>query len=161
MLSTIDEQEDLFHRNRDVFSNVKAAARAMFPKNELQLVRRPSSDIEPQRLHCSEMVNVTRPGTEDPANARVEFMKEGEHAWYLQSNEVARGTSIFSGEMVRRYTVVWGSKSSPRWVGNEGTGSGKDFVDSLQKDDWIVVWARAKVSLVEHERIKRDYNITG
>jgi hypothetical protein len=101
--------------------------------------------MEPQRLHCSEMINVVDSEHEIPRNFLSQSTKEGEYAWYLQSNEVARGTSVFSGEMVRRYTIVWGSKSNPRWVGNGGTGSGEGFVDSLQEGDWILVWARAKV----------------
>lgn len=68
--------------------------------------------------------------------------------WYIQGNEVARSASTFDGDMIPRDRVVWGSKSTPRWVGNEGTGSGEGFVDSIKEGDWIVVWARAKVSTI-------------
>jgi hypothetical protein len=58
---------------------------------------------------------------------------------------VAREKAVFDGEMVPRYNLVWGNKSNTRWVGNEGSGCGKSFVDSLQEGDSVVVWARAKV----------------
>jgi hypothetical protein len=118
----------------------------MFPANGLQLQPRLPLDVEPQRLHCSEMINVTASEEELSKWPYCKSTKEGEFAWYLQGNEVARGKSIFDGEMVRRYNVVWGSKTNARWVGNEGSGSGDGFVDTLQEGDWIVVWARAKVS---------------
>jgi len=155
ILSSYHDQRDAFHINRDVYPNVETATHAMFPGNELQVVSRPSSETEPQRMHCNEMINITK----DSSNPEIDAVKEGEHAWYLQSNEVARGASIFDGEMVRRYTVVWGSKFNPRWVGNEGTGSGEGFVDAIKKDDWIVVWARAKVSIVTHGTLKGNGEI--
>jgi hypothetical protein len=71
---------------------------------------------------------------------------EGQHAWYLQGNEVARAVSVFEGDYIRRYRVVWGCKDNPTWEGNEGAGRGENFIDSLQDGDWICVWARAKVS---------------
>ena len=73
---------------------------------------------------------------------------DGDDAWYLQGNEVARATSVFDGEMIRRYHVVWGRKAHPAWVGNEGAGNGHGFIDSLKPRDWICVWARAKVGHV-------------
>lgn len=72
----------------------------------------------------------------------------GTHAWYLQGNQVARATSLFEGEMVKRYRVIWGCKANPRWEGNEGAGRGEGFVDSLREGDRILVWARAKVSSI-------------
>ncbi|OWY55193.1 hypothetical protein AALT_g6796 [Alternaria alternata] len=101
---------------------------------------RPSSTIEPQRLHCGEMQAMTFLH-DDPSRP---MGIEGQHAWYLQGNEVARAVSIFEGDYIRRYRVVWGCKDNPTWEGNEGAGRGDDFIDSLKHGDWICVWARAK-----------------
>ncbi|KAF2823730.1 hypothetical protein CC86DRAFT_59269 [Ophiobolus disseminans] len=139
-LSTSEDQKREFYRNRDVFSNVELAVRNIFPTGMLHLVRRPSTETEPQRMHCTEMTNITK----EPGTSQIEAAQGGMHAWYLQSNEVARGASVFDGDMVRRYTIVWSSKLNTRWVGNEGTGSGENFIDTIKKDDRIVVWARAK-----------------
>jgi hypothetical protein len=154
MITNDDDHRRAFYRNRQSYSNVKTAVQTMFG-DMLRLVPRPTSDLEPQRLHCTEMMHIntqaestdeiTRDHTTDLQTAST---KEGQHAWYLQGNEVARGSSVFHGEMVRRYNVVWGSKSCPRWVGNEGSGNGDGFVDTIKKGDWVVVWARAKVSVV-------------
>ncbi|KAJ4987444.1 hypothetical protein SVAN01_07044 [Stagonosporopsis vannaccii] len=99
----------------------------------VELVRRPSSAMEPQRMHCTEMMNVTS-----------QDVKEGEHAWYLQGNEVARENSVFEGEMIKRYSVTWGATRSPLQTLSEGAGSGDGFIESLERDDFICVWARAK-----------------
>lgn len=112
----------------------------------MQLVPRPSSSQEQQRLHCPEMIYATGSKFDSPAGREVKAAREGEHAWYLQGNEVGRGTSLFDGEMIRRYTIVWSSDSNPRWVGNDGSGQGIKFVDTLREGDCILVWARAKVS---------------
>tara|TARA_R110002003_G_scaffold33_3_gene2070 strand:- start:8554 stop:8901 length:348 start_codon:yes stop_codon:yes gene_type:complete len=102
--------------------------------------------MEPQRIHCSEMINLTT--AENEANDKgLSGSKEGLNSWYLQGNEVARGVSVFEGDMVPRHKIVWSCKANRRWVGNDGTGKGESFVDSLQNGDWIVLWARAKVSL--------------
>ncbi|KAH4126740.1 hypothetical protein HBH68_065720 [Parastagonospora nodorum] len=110
----------------------------------MQLVPRPSSAQEQQRLHCPEMIYTTGSKPEPPTEQEVQVAREGEYAWYLQGNEVGRGTSLFDGEMIRRYTIVWSSDTNPRWVGNDGSGQGKGFVDALREGDCILVWARAK-----------------
>ncbi|KAF3042242.1 hypothetical protein E8E12_010109 [Didymella heteroderae] len=121
---------------RETADSIIAASRIMLPDGSFDLVRRPSSLMEPQRLHCTEMMEV-----------KSEGVKEGECAWYLQGNEVAREKSVFEGEMIKRYNVCWGSKANPIQVANEGAGSGEDFIDLLQKNDIICVWARAKASV--------------
>jgi hypothetical protein len=128
-----------------VHQNVQEAVQAIYPSDEMQLVPRTSLATEPQRLHCDEMINATA-SDHDAKKPRSQNKKEGEHAWFLQGNEVARGLSVFDGEMVRRYNVVWSSASTPRWVGNGGSGKGEGFVDALQEGDCILVWARAKAS---------------
>jgi hypothetical protein len=142
---TIESQVKRLCRSSKNYRSVCAAAHAMFPADGLQLLQRPSVEMEPQRLHCNEMINV-HPKEELPEGMQPHSAKEGEFAWYLQGNEVARGKSIFDDEMVRRYNIIWGRESDARWAGNEGSGRGERFVDSLQEGDWIVVWARAKVS---------------
>jgi len=126
--------------------NVETAVSAMFPEGSQRLVPRPAADTETQRQHCSEMMLITQ----DSKSARRGVTNEGQHTWYLQGNEVARPTSVFDGEMVRRYSVVWGSKANPRWEGNEGSGHGQGFIESINPEDWIVIWARAKVSAIKH-----------
>jgi hypothetical protein len=134
------------------YQDIGAIKDATFQSEGIQLLPRSFTNIEPQRLHCNEMINVTKAKNESSIELDSQNAREGEYAWWLQANEVARGTSIFDGEMVRRYNIVWGSRSNPNWVGNEGSGQGEGFVDSLQEDDWIVIWARAKVSsrMYEH-----------
>ena len=112
----------------------------------MQLVLRPSSNQEQQRLHCPEMIYAAGSKPDAPPAQEVQAAQEGEYAWYLQGNEVGRGTSIFEGEIIRRYSIVWSSDSNPRWIGNDGSGQGKGFVDALREGDCILVWARAKVS---------------
>ncbi|KAH6622240.1 hypothetical protein C7974DRAFT_218842 [Boeremia exigua] len=117
----------------DIVDGVKVAFDIIHSDGRFELVRRPSSDFEPQRVHCTEMMQVNSQGE-----------KEGEYAWYLQGNEVARKKSVFEGEMIKRYRVTWGCKHNPVQVTNEGAGSGDGFIDSIEKDDYICVWARAK-----------------
>lgn len=105
-------------------------------------VPRSPSTTEPQRLHCDEMRAMTFLH-DDPSRP---MGIEGQHAWYLQGNEVARATSVFDGDFIRRYRVVWGCRENPTWEGNEGSGRGENLIDSLQDGDWMCVWARAKVS---------------
>lgn len=119
---------------RETADSITAACNIMHPDGSVDLLRRPASIMEPQRLHCTEMME-----------AKPQGVKEGEFAWYLQGNEVAREKSVFEGEMVKRYNVTWGCKANLIQVASEGAGSGEDFVDSLQTDDIICVWARAKV----------------
>jgi hypothetical protein len=133
------------YQHSNVYQTLHEAVRAVYTQDEMQLVRRPSPEKEHHRLHCEEMINATA-SNHGPLNLRPQSKKEGEYAWYLQGNEVAKGPSVFDGEMVRRYKIVWSSASTPRWVGNEGSGRGEGFVDALQEGDWILVWARAKVS---------------
>lgn len=144
------------------------------------MVPRPSSDMEPQRLHCDEMKKITwsvearerqneiyeEPSRNPrPWNAQASIQKtemcderdEGKHSWYLQGNQVAKGTSVFEGEMVKRYHVVWGCAANPTWKGDAGAGSGEAFVDSLQKGDTIVVWSRAKVGCRSNQGCLADY----
>jgi hypothetical protein len=128
------------------YPSVSTAIHTMFPTGAVQLLRRPSKTPEPQRMHCREMIEVSADEeTSTRHSEKSKTTKEGEYTWYLQGNEVARDSSIFDGEMVRRYTVVWSSASNPRFVGNEGSESGEGFVDALRERDWIVIWARAKV----------------
>lgn len=89
----------------------------------MELLPRPSLETEPQRLHCNEMINATF-SDHNPLESQPQMKREreGEYAWYLQGNEVAKGPSVFEGEMVRRYNIVWSSASTPRWVGNKGSG---------------------------------------
>lgn len=128
------------HRLRDMnlrgetIDGVCAASNIMHPIGTVELVRRPSSAMEPQRLHCTEMTEV-----------KSQDVREGEHAWYLQGNEVARDRSVFEGEMVKRYTVTWGCKNSYVRTAGEGAGSGDGFINNLERDDFICVWARVKV----------------
>lgn len=138
----------IFHGYRDVHPSIYDAKCIFFPSEDLRLIPRPNCSVEPQRQHCSETMNVAHRGSErkDSGSPFVGKSQKGDHAWYLQGNEVARATSVFDGEMVKRYQVVWSSTATPRWVGNEGTGRGTGFVDSLQQGDWLCVWARAKVS---------------
>jgi hypothetical protein len=152
---TIESQVKRLCRSSIYYHSVCAAAHAMFPANGLQLQPRPSLEMEPQRLHCNEMIYVAESREELSKDVQFQSTKEGEFAWYLQGNEVARGKSIFEDEMVRRYNIVWGGKSNPQWIGNEGSGRGEDFVDSLQEGDWVVVWARAKVSLSDRYNTTR------
>jgi hypothetical protein len=136
------------HSAGKVFPGICTAAMEMYPMGHLQPQSRPSSETEPQRLHCEDMINIAEAEQECARYMRPWSEKEGQFAWYLQGNRVARGVSTFSGEMVPRYTIVWSSESNPnpRSEGNEGSGDGQGFVDSLQQGDWIVIWARAKVS---------------
>ena len=64
---------------KETAENITAASRIMFPDNSFELLRRPSSTMEPKRLHCTEVAEVSSEG-----------VKEGEYSWYLQGNEVAR-----------------------------------------------------------------------
>jgi hypothetical protein len=132
--------------DRRLYKDVCTAVCRAFPAGEMQLQRRPCSAVEPQRLHCIEMMDVKTTRQNGSNNAGPQSTKEGEYAWYLQSNQVARERSVFDGEMVPRHNIVWSGGPNSRWVGNEGSGMGKGFVESLQHGDWIVVWARAKVS---------------
>jgi hypothetical protein len=122
---------DTIYQHNNVYQTIDEAVRAVYAQDEMQLVRRPFLETEHQRLHCDEMINATA-SDHGPLD--------------LQGNEVAKGLSVFDGEMVRRYNILWSSASTPRWVGNEGSGRGEGFVDALQEDDRILVWARAKVS---------------
>jgi hypothetical protein len=126
-------------------SNIHAALESFLGETGAELVPRPSPVPEPQRMHCDELRHFRFLEGEEKTGTTLPPGVEGSHAWYLQSNEVARATSTFEGEYIRRYRVVWGCKANPIWVGNEGSGSGECFVDTLQYGDWICVWARAKV----------------
>jgi hypothetical protein len=136
---------DTIYQHNNVYQTIDEAVRAVYAPDEMQLVRRPSLEVEHHRLHCDETINATA-SDHGPLDSRSQSKKEGEYAWYLQGNEVAKGPSVFDGEMVRRYNVVWSSALTPRWVGNEGSGRGEGFVDALQEGDRILVWARAKAS---------------
>jgi hypothetical protein len=145
-----DEQEarmldTLFDNQLESRSNIYTVTKDVFNSAGYDLVRRPSSEYESHRTHCEEMQFFRWLEEEDRAAERLPRGVEGEHAWYLQGNEVARGISTFEGDFIPRYRVVWGCKANPVWAGNEGAGKGEHFLDSLQKGDWICVWARAKV----------------
>lgn len=119
----------------ETVDGICAASEIMHPTGAVELIRRPSPAVEPQRLHCPEMIAI-----------KSSDIKEGEHAWYLQGNEVAKEKSVFEGEMVKRYEVTWGCKSNPLNVTADGAGSGERFIDMLEADDIVCVWARVKVS---------------
>lgn len=121
--------------------NIYSATQHDLFLDNYMLVPRPSREPEPQRLHCTAMQEITYDESESLPDSHSRATKEGDHAWFLQGNEVGRGTSIFEGEMVPRYRIVWGST---RWLGNQGTGSGNDFIECLQPGDRICVWIRAK-----------------
>jgi hypothetical protein len=142
-----DDIADTFENYRGPqTSNIHAALKSFLGGTGAKLIPCPSPVLEPQRTHCEEMRSF-RYAEEETAGTTLPLGVEGSHAWYLQSNEVARATSTFEGEYIRRYRVVWGCKANPTWVGDEGTGSGDGFIDTLQHGDWICVWARAKVGL--------------
>ncbi|KAJ8112473.1 hypothetical protein OPT61_g5167 [Boeremia exigua] len=118
----------------ETVDGVYAASTIIHSKGMIDLVRRPFSLMEPQRLHCKEMMEV-----------KSQSREEGEHAWYLQGNEDAREKSIFEGEMIKRYTVTWGCADNPLDVTNEGAGSGNGFIENLKQDDFVCIWARVKI----------------
>jgi hypothetical protein len=64
---------------------------------------------------------------------------EDRFAWYLQGNCVAARSSSAC-----TYKVVW-SVLEDRCEGNEGAGSGENFLAEVEVGDRIIVWARAKV----------------
>ncbi|KAF2474454.1 uncharacterized protein BDR25DRAFT_281405 [Lindgomyces ingoldianus] len=128
---------DCVHK-KDVWTDPERAA-LDFADWGWNMVPRPSGDMEPQRLHCPEMAKIVYAEGYVPAST-----EEGRLAWWLQGNQVARGTEVFDGDMVKRYRVVWGCKKNPRWQGNEGAGKGDGFVDSLRTGDVVGVWVRAK-----------------
>ncbi|UPX12404.1 uncharacterized protein EKO05_0002952 [Ascochyta rabiei] len=120
---------------RKTLDSIYAATMAMHSNGTVELVRRPSLTVEPQRLHCAAMRETKSQG-----------IKESEHSWYIQGNEVAREASIFEGEMIKRYNITRGCEANPVRTTGEGAGSGDDFIDTSERDDLICVWARAKVS---------------
>ncbi|KAF2651392.1 hypothetical protein K491DRAFT_696518 [Lophiostoma macrostomum CBS 122681] len=75
--------------------------------------RVPRPDQESHRMHCPEMT-VTGMGLGE------EDVDEGKHSWYLQGNLVGKGTSVFEGEMVKRYHVVWDFRDNPRFERYKG-----------------------------------------
>jgi hypothetical protein len=50
---------------RNTANSITAASRIMFPDDSFGLVRRPSSIMEPQRLHCTDMKGVKLEGVEE------------------------------------------------------------------------------------------------
>jgi hypothetical protein len=143
-ISDVDNETvaERFEENMHPQSDIHSAIDNICGNLGFRNVPRPSSTTEPQRLHCDEMQAMTFLHDEPSRPMGI----EGQHAWYLQGNEVARAVSVFEGDYIRRYRVVWGCKDNPTWEGNEGAGRGENFIDSLQDGDWICVWARAKVS---------------
>ncbi|KAL5387900.1 hypothetical protein DPSP01_003298 [Paraphaeosphaeria sporulosa] len=144
------------------YRSVESAAQAMFPRELYHLLRRPDQDMEPQRLHCREMIDLTM-DEKDPNDKYLEATQEGEHAWFLQCNVVARGVSLFHGEMVPRHHIIWSCKNHPRWVGNDGSGQGEGFVDAVKPGDCIVLWTRIKRQFWENHaygvHVKHRYTI--
>ncbi|KAF2637717.1 hypothetical protein P280DRAFT_520850 [Massarina eburnea CBS 473.64] len=110
-------------------------------ENLVTMLPRPSQEMEPQRKHNPHMRKLTWPHSYQGPKPDLD---EGTHAWWLQGNVVARDTSIFEGEMVKRYKVIWGCAANPRFEGDEGAGRGEGFVDGLEDGDRVAVWARAK-----------------
>ncbi|KAG9195938.1 hypothetical protein G6011_01059 [Alternaria panax] len=135
-----DMVADSFDEHEYPQSNIHTVIDDMCGNLGFRNAPRPAPTTEPQRLHCDEMHAMTFLHNDPSRPMGV----EGQHAWYLQGNEVARAISVFEGDYIRRYRVVWGCKDNPTWEGNEGAGRGEDFIDSLQHGDWICVWARAK-----------------
>ncbi|KAF2031382.1 hypothetical protein EK21DRAFT_63415, partial [Setomelanomma holmii] len=143
VLERLDQQlQQNLHRT-SLYRSVESATQTIWPRSHYLLLPRPCSKMEPQRLHCNEMINLTT-RENDFNDGELDAVHEGKHAWYLQGNEAARGVHVFDGEMVPRRSIVWSCKANLRWVGDDGTGRGEDFVDSLQQGDCIVLWARAK-----------------
>ena len=113
---------------------------------ELEFVPRPDARVEEQRMHCVEMMKITRPGW--PSGKALP--DEGVHAWYVQGNQI----TFQGGEdepmdyrpIERRYWVRWGCAENPVWDGDEGSGKGEGFIESLRDGDCILLWARVKVS---------------
>lgn len=87
---------------------------------------------------------------------KSEGAKEGEYSWYLQGNEAAKEKAVFEGEIIKRYNVTKCCKVNPIHVINKGAGSGGDFIDSLQNEDVIFVWARAKVTVRKLSQSKQE-----
>jgi hypothetical protein len=151
------------------FTNLELARNFYSKRRGWHMVARPSTQMEPQRLHCKEMRNILwnaealkrwkeihdEPGVVTSSNSTkrlqqleaIDEKDEGRYSWYLQGNQVARGTSVFEGEMVKRYHVTWGPYDDADSKGDAGAGKGDGFVDSLQRGDTVVVWSRAKVGL--------------
>ncbi|KAF2715259.1 hypothetical protein K504DRAFT_365515, partial [Pleomassaria siparia CBS 279.74] len=114
-------------------------ARLFYAKHRgCNMLSRPSSEMEPHRLHCEEMKKLQ--------TEKFNEVDEGKHAWWLKGNQVGRGTSVFQGGIGEEIssTVVWGCSSNPTWEGNEGAGADEGFLGSLQEGDTIVVWSRVK-----------------
>ncbi|KAH7137931.1 hypothetical protein B0J11DRAFT_399971, partial [Dendryphion nanum] len=57
------------------------------------------------------------------------------YSWHLQSNRVAH--------QIEHYRVLCSTENG-EFVGNEGTGDGHGFLQSIQPGDRILVWARAR-----------------
>lgn len=114
---------------------------------EVSILRGASGDI-PQQIHsCGmyDLINSPRDFHETMADRGWSLVKrpesalqgpqdgEGDFAWYLQGNRVARPKE--------EYHIVWTEDGS--W-GNQGAGTGEGFVRELQDGDRILIWARAK-----------------
>lgn len=134
-------------------------ARSHFGKRSesMTFVPKPDQKMEVQRMHCREMMKVV-----SWRGGGVEVPNEGTHAWYLQGNEV--GAMAVSEDNIVENRVRWGCAANGIWEGNDGAGRGKGFVDSLQDEDCIVLWARVKVSYFwfsEMERPSTDFRASG
>lgn len=86
-----------------------------------------------------------------PADVATYYPQDqGRYAWYLQGNKVTCKEPVCK--------ISWGPDgTTPR--GNEGSGKGEKFVDSLRPGDVVVVWARAKVR--DHYQLLKKYQLTG
>ncbi|PSN69509.1 hypothetical protein BS50DRAFT_343367 [Corynespora cassiicola Philippines] len=65
-----------------------------------------------------------------------ETSDEDEYTWYLQGNLVAEDDD-------KLHWVVWSRDTHPGGVVNEGSGAGESFIDILETNDIVIVWARA------------------
>lgn len=61
---------------------------------------------------------------------------EGDLAWYLQGNRVA------TQGHAEEYDITW---TQYAYEGNEGSGTGYEFLNELKDGDRLLIWARAKV----------------
>jgi hypothetical protein len=57
-LDLVDHKERL-HEQTEVYHSIESASRALLQDKNHHLLQRPCSSMEPHRLHCNEMINLT------------------------------------------------------------------------------------------------------
>lgn len=90
--------DDGVYRSSQIFSSTYAFQKEYLTRYDFELVRRPSAEIESQRLHCKEMMEVTSPVKKGESPLKVE---EGEYSWYLQGNHVKSDCQSLKGKWSR------------------------------------------------------------